>query len=604
MVNAAEGDCLVTPEMVAQFKSQDEHVMFSERTHKVHTTGRTQEDRIYIQTTDNLYTFKVGRDGAYTKTRFYQIKNVGAIILSNENENDFMLFFYNSEDLILHSNRREELLNLLTLRYFTFNRNITLRIYSVSNNDLIKYLVNNNAQQKMKKVFDLPDDSTRLLEQEIKGEDEYNAEIRSGRDGHIDDLPFDMTSTQGMEQSEMAEGKVNKKVTGHAAVHGDAADDADFGEEFANSRESVLVGFRTNSNIRFEDFVKKALLGRGTFGKVFLAVLPSEGTGKQYAIKAIRKDVLIEYKQVQNTKLEKDILFSCDHPFLVGMEYLFQNDTRLYFVMPFIKGGELYKIFKAHKRLPEPVVKFYALQIALAIGYLHSKGIMHRDLKLENILVDESGYLKIIDYGLAKTLPESNLTRTFCGTPEYLAPEMVTQQGHNFSVDWWALGILIYEMLIGVTPFYNKERRLLLLKIRQSRVVFPDKRKYKIDYSDEFVDIVQKLLDKDKETRLGTATDFDEIVNHPFFADIDKEALLRRELEPPLRMTGERNEFGFDPRVFNMKNTQADLAESVLPQAKLDTLNKNKNAFADFEKQGANLARPGKVHVAAPAKRM
>ena len=204
--------------------------------------------------------------------------------------------------------------------------------------------------------------------------------------------------------------------------------------------------------------------------------------------------------------------------------------------MPFVRGGELYKIFKANKRLPEPVVKFYSLQICLAIGYLHTKGIMHRDLKLENILLDEQGYLKIIDYGLAKTLPQDNLTKTFCGTPEYLAPEMVMQQGHDFSVDWWALGILIYEMLIGVTPFYNKERRLLLLKIRQSRVVFPDKRKYRIDYSDEFMDIVLKLLDKNRETRLGSsANDFNDIINHPFFADVNKEALLRRELEPPLR---------------------------------------------------------------------
>ena len=147
------------------------------------------------------------------------------------------------------------------------------------------------------------------------------------------------------------------------------------------------------------------LLGRGTFGKVYLAELKS--IAKLYAVKAIRKDVLIEYNQIQNTKLEKDILFSCDHPFLVGMDYLFQSDTRLYFVMPFIEGGELYKVFKAHKRLSEDTVRFYAAQIALAIGYLHGKNIMHRDLKLENILVDETGYLKIIDYGLAKTLTEN-----------------------------------------------------------------------------------------------------------------------------------------------------------------------------------------------------
>ena len=137
------------------------------------------------------------------------------------------------------------------------------------------------------------------------------------------------------------------------------------------SRASVMVAFRTNANVRLEQFQKKALLGKGTFGKVFLAELQGDPTQKQYAIKAIRKDVLLDFKQVQNTRLEKDILFSCDHPFLVGMEYLFQTQTRLYFVMPFVRGGELYKIFKARKRLSEEVVKFYALQITLAIGYLH-----------------------------------------------------------------------------------------------------------------------------------------------------------------------------------------------------------------------------------------
>ena len=216
--------------------------------------------------------------------------------------------------------------------------------------------------------------------------------------------------------------------------------------------------------------------------------------------------------------LEKEILLQCKHPFLVGMEFLFQSPERLYFVMPFIRGGELYKIFKSRKRFNEETVKFYAAQICLAIGYLHGKSIMHRDLKLENLLVDEKGFLKIIDYGLAKTLAPQALSKTFCGTPEYLAPEMVTHSGHDFSVDWWALGILMYEMLIGVTPFYNRERKLLLLKIKQSKVVFPDKNKYKIDYSDDFVDVVLRLLDKDRTKRLGSNGDAQEIMAHPFFA--------------------------------------------------------------------------------------
>ena len=122
-------------------------------------------------------------------------------------------------------------------------------------------------------------------------------------------------------------------------------------EDYNSMRDSVLVGFRTNNKIAYSDFKLIALLGRGTFGKVFLAECTVDK--KQYAIKVIRKDVLIEYNQVKNTQLEKDILFSCDHPFLCGMEYLFQSPTRLYFVMPFIRGGELYKVFKARKRLPE-----------------------------------------------------------------------------------------------------------------------------------------------------------------------------------------------------------------------------------------------------------
>lgn len=144
------------------------------------------------------------------------------------------------------------------------------------------------------------------------------------------------------------------------------------------------------------------MLGKGTFGKVFLAEYAKDK--KLYAIKVIRKDVLIEYNQIKNTKLEKDIMFKCQHQFLVGMEFLFMSDLRLFFVMPFIRGGELYRFFKAKRRFQENEVKFYACQIALALGYLHKKGIVHRDLKLENILVDMNGYLKIIDFGLAKML--------------------------------------------------------------------------------------------------------------------------------------------------------------------------------------------------------
>ena len=137
-----------------------------------------------------------------------------------------------------------------------------------------------------------------------------------------------------------------------------------------------------------------------------------------------------------------------------------------------------------------------------------------------------NGYLKIIDFGLAKMLDTNkDLTQTYCGTPEYLAPEMINQSGHNYSVYWWALGVLIYEMRIGVTPFFNKNKQLLFQKIERAKIVFPDKEKYHLDYSDEFQDIVCKLLDKDKTKRLGSTNDVFEVLAHPWFADIDIKAI-------------------------------------------------------------------------------
>ena len=294
-------------------------------------------------------------------------------------------------------------------------------------------------------------------------------------------------------------------------------------EEKNEFRGTSLVKQKTikkdEPEVVFTDFNLLMVLGRGAFGKVFLAELKK--TKQLFAVKSIRKDILIEMDQVTSTLLEKEIMFECDHPFLVGMEYLFQNDMRLYFVMPFIRGGELYKIYQAQKRFEEPQVKFYIAQMIMAIGYLHSKGIVHRDLKLENVLVDQKGYIKIIDYGLAKMLKDNEEATSFCGTPEYLAPEMVTQEGHDKAVDWWAIGVLMYEMLIGVTPFFNKNKNMLLTKIKQSKVIFPDRKKYKIDYSDDLMDLIIKLLDKDKATRLGSKGDAEEILSHPFFKDLN-----------------------------------------------------------------------------------
>ena len=206
-------------------------------------------------------------------------------------------------------------------------------------------------------------------------------------------------------------------------------------------------------------------------------------------------------------------------------------------------------------------MRFYGAQIVIAIGKLHEKGIMHRDLKLENIMVDESGYIKIIDYGLAKILQDGAVAQSYCGTPEYLAPEMVSNSGHDLTVDWWAVGILMYEMLIGVTPFFNRNRNVLMSKIKHSRIVFPDRNTYAIEYSNEIVDLISKLLKKERTQRLGAKTDAQEILEHPFFASIDMAALESLEIEAPFFPT---EGSGVNNRYFNVKDK--NLEESLIPK--------------------------------------
>lgn len=180
---------------------------------------------------------------------------------------------------------------------------------------------------------------------------------------------------------------------------------------------------------------------------------------------------------------------------------------------------------------------------------------MHRDLKLENVMVDETGYIKIIDYGLAKMLANDEVATSYCGTPEYLAPEMVSHAGHDKSVDWWAIGVMIYEMLIGVTPFFNKNRKVLMSKIKHSRIVFPDRRTYRIAYSDEVVDLISGLLKKNKDERLGSSgTDAAEILAHPWFASLDMNALQRYELEAPFRPGGDTRTSEVNNKYFDIRS--------------------------------------------------
>jgi len=306
----------------------------------------------------------------------------------------------------------------------------------------------------------------------------------------------------------------------------DLEDEEDKLKEAQNYRSSTIYSSTGEDDCKLEDLIIRRVIGKGAFGKVFM--VENKLNGKFYAMKSLRKDMIIDYEQLEATKLEKYILSSSHHPFIVQMQYVLQNEIRVYFLMDLILGGELFTLILNEKRFPENRVRFYASQVILAIGFLHGKKIIYRDLKPENILISEDGYIKLADFGLSRILNSDEQALTFWGTAEYLSPEMIAETGHDFTSDWWAVGVLIYEMLIGIPPFYHKNKATMYKMIKEKEPRFPDAAKHEISISEQAEDLIRKLLIKDPKTRLGSKSDANEILEHPFFDELDIDDLMEK----------------------------------------------------------------------------
>ena len=342
-------------------------------------------------------------------------------------------------------------------------------------------------------------------------------------------------------------------------------------------RTTVLYTNTKNDkkDICLEDFELLKVLGKGAFGKVVLA--QKKENKKYYAIKILIKKKIIEMDQMEHTKAEKMILQHINHPFLVGLEYAFQTDERLYFVLQFMQGGELFQHLRKQKRFPESQTKFYAACIALGIGHLHNKNYIYRDLKLENLLLDDKGYVMLTDFGLAKFIGSSDKALTFCGTPEYLAPEVILGKGHNRPADWWAFGILIYEMIFGIPPFYSSNVQNMYKRAVKEPVAF----KQGIEVSSECKDLIVKLLDKDQKTRFGSASDSLEILSHDWFKDIDLTKLLEKKLKSPFQPDLLNWEKNFDDEFIKERIRESE-AKPNQGKVDIDILEKFKKDFHDL----------------------
>ncbi|ESN95427.1 hypothetical protein HELRODRAFT_86856 [Helobdella robusta] len=282
--------------------------------------------------------------------------------------------------------------------------------------------------------------------------------------------------------------------------------------------------------IRLTDFNLMKVLGKGSYGKVVLA--ERKGTTETYAIKILKKEVVVQDDDVPAVMAEKKILSLPDMcPFIVLMHSCFQTTDRLYFVMEFVGGGDLMFRIQQEGLFKEPVAVFYSAEISLALLYLHSKGIVYRDLKLDNTMLDGDGHVKLTDFGLSKDcMPGLKTTKTFCGTPDYMAPEIVMGKEYNRAVDWWALGVIIFEMLAGIPPFEAPNEEDLFKCISQSTVNYP---KF---LSKEAVAICKAFLTKAPNARLGSSLNEEkEIKVHSFFRLVDWLKLANRQVQPPYR---------------------------------------------------------------------
>ncbi|CAF4927295.1 unnamed protein product, partial [Rotaria sp. Silwood1] len=334
-------------------------------------------------------------------------------------------------------------------------------------------------------------------------------------------------------------------------------------------------------SICLQDFELLKVIGRGSYAKVFLAeyrprYLRNNSNNQQqqqpprlYAMKVIKKSIVNDDEDIDWIQCEKNVFEKAtNHPFLVGLHSCFQTPSRLFFVIEFVTGGDLMYHMQRQRKLPESSARFYAAEITIALHFLHEHGVIYRDLKLDNVLLDADGHIKLTDYGMCKEgldFKRDERTSTFCGTPNYLAPEMLRNHDYNFSVDWWALGVLMFEMMAGRSPFEivgSAENPDLNTEDRLFQVILEQPIRIPRSLTVKAKNVLEGFLNKDPRCRLGCRYDpilgcqagFQDICLHPFFYPaIDWQRLESRQIIPPYKpiLTEDKDLSHFDPQFTN-----------------------------------------------------
>jgi serine/threonine protein kinase len=292
------------------------------------------------------------------------------------------------------------------------------------------------------------------------------------------------------------------------------------------------------------NFICLALLGQGSFGEVYL--VQEKNTLNYYAMKVLDKKRIEKQNIFKYAMTERNVLSIINFPFIVKLNYAFQTKEKLFLLLDYCPGGDLSKQLQIQTRFSEDKAKFYICEIALALGELHKKDIIFRDLKPDNIVIDKEGHAMLTDFGLSREgVNEKHIAKSFCGSIAYLAPEMLSRSGHGKAVDWYLLGVCFYEMLVGIPPYFSNNQEQIFKNIEKAELFIPN------FVSKKAQRFMRDLLKKDPMIRLGSKRDVEEIKEHPYMAGVDWDKVYRREyIPPPIIQKSNYLNFFEQPKIF------------------------------------------------------
>jgi len=487
---------------VIKEKIGSENIYYSDKVYKINTSIFTKtQERNFLITDQAIYNFK-GTE-LKRRIRIQDLKCITTAKLSDEfiihgNENEY--------DYLFISQDKNKIINILQAVFeILTHKNLLFCIKNDSN--LSKFVVGKKERKKNPNAF-------KIEKKEL------------------------------MSIKEFIEGNGNKNINSHP------------------SSQKLEVEFQNNKtykeNVSFSDFEIIALIGQGNSANIYLATYQ----GDYVALKVIDKAYIFDNDMINNIILEKNILSSfTDEKFLCHMKFFFMTNTKICFVLPFYQGGDLYSFLESNGPFEDSVAAFYGVQVAHMLSFLHSKNIVYRDLKLENLMIGENGYLVLIDFGSCKIVEEkTELQCSFDGSIDYMAPEVISGEGHGLMADWWSYGILMYELLCGKPPFHEGSTDRILDLITTSNVRFTSKN----NISSVTRDFINKLLKKSPKERIGQ-NEFNQITTHHFFQSTSINSIVNQKLTPPMMPDVPKNPYDNFETIFTNKEIE-NFEESTNPE--------------------------------------